>query len=120
LNTLEITVYTQTDDNFITLYCEDCKPQGASHKGTLVVSNYDHFCSGCGQDFLEMAQEQKPDIICRCGHSFPWWEGAAVVYLESVPCYECMKKEKLQQAWHALQAVPSYVEAQAAQFAGER
>lgn len=54
----EITVYQQTGKNgCIKLYCEACKPQGSSERGTLVVSGYDHFCDGCGHDFRELAEK---------------------------------------------------------------
>jgi hypothetical protein len=50
--THEITIYQQGDK----LYCEDCKPRGGK-RGTLVTSSYDHYCSGCGEAFLEMAED---------------------------------------------------------------
>lgn len=58
MNTVEVTVYEQTINGFIKLYCEDCKPTGKSKKGTLRVSGYDHFCSGCGEDFKVIGEQQ--------------------------------------------------------------
>lgn len=60
----EITVYTVTseDEVSIKVYCEECKSACASQPGTLIVSGYDNFCQGCGQDFKEMA-EKKTTII---------------------------------------------------------
>ena len=52
-NTVEITIHEQNGKH----YCQDCKPHGTSHKGTLVISDYDHFCAGCGEDFKELAIE---------------------------------------------------------------
>lgn len=52
--TYEITIYTQHNK----MYCEDCKPQGKSKRGTLVTSAYNHYCSGCGQDYREMAERE--------------------------------------------------------------
>ena len=57
----EITVYQQITNTVIKLYCPDCKPQGQSQRGTLIVGGYDHFCVGCGHDFREIA-EKKEDI----------------------------------------------------------
>ena len=51
-----IGIYYQTKDGTIKLYCEDCKPAGTSHHGTLVVSTNDHFCNGCGKDFKDIAE----------------------------------------------------------------
>ena len=52
-------IYYQTKDETIKLYCEDCKPAGTSHHGTLVISGYDHFCAGCGKDFKETTMNDK-------------------------------------------------------------
>jgi hypothetical protein len=54
---VEITIYEQNYKQ----YCENCKPEGRSKKGTLVISGYDYFCCGCGESFKEIA-ERKGDI----------------------------------------------------------
>lgn len=52
----ELPIYTQIKNECIKIYCEDCKPQGTSQRGTLVVSGYDVFCDGCGEDFIDIAE----------------------------------------------------------------
>ena len=56
---MELPIYQQTIHGVITLYCEDCKPQGTSQRGTLVVSGWDHFCDGCGHDFRDIAEKKE-------------------------------------------------------------
>ena len=52
-----IGIYYQTKNETIKLYCEECKPtKGTVHHCTLIVSSYDNFCSGCGQDFKDIAE----------------------------------------------------------------
>jgi hypothetical protein len=50
-------IHYQTKDEAINLYCEDCKPKGTSHKGTLVIGGYDNYCPGCGGDFKDIAED---------------------------------------------------------------
>lgn len=60
---MELTIYTQTKDTTTKIYCEDCKPQGTSQRGTLVVGGWDHFCNGCGKDFREIAEGRQPSHL---------------------------------------------------------
>lgn len=54
----ELPVYnTNTNGNF-KVYCEDCKPAGGQ-KGTLRTSDYDYFCAGCGESFVEIAMRKQ-------------------------------------------------------------
>lgn len=60
----ELTIYQQTKNGTIKIYCEDCKPQGSSQRGTLVVSGFDHFCTGCGADFQDIAKGTEAQEQC--------------------------------------------------------
>lgn len=62
MKTVIIPVYTTSDD-FHPFYCEECKPVGKSVKETIVVSDYDHFCSGCGEDFLDIAERKNYQLL---------------------------------------------------------
>lgn len=57
---VKIVVYTtSTHNDFIRTYCKECKPRRIKSKqGTLVVSDYDTFCSGCGESFRELAERE--------------------------------------------------------------
>lgn len=132
LEMVEITVYQQTSKNgCIKIYCEECKPQGRSERGTLIVSGFDHFCDSCGEDFKDsaegtMAQQAVAQEFCiYCDTEFPREQLVCidVAYDEQnqeVALYSCeaccpvvwrhAKQAELQREWAALQSVPAYCE----------
>ena len=139
LEMAEITVYQQTGKNgCIKTYCEACKPQGRSERGTLIVSGYDNFCAGCGKDFKDSAEgtmtQQAVAMILEDNGIFAYVRildadanephdgcigGNVEDYLkrfhqamlvDSHTFMQAWDQRRLQRAWQALNSVPSYVE----------